>query len=279
MKKTVEIRTLLILLFTAALLLQGCRGDTTGTPFYGPANGSLVIAGGGKLPPVIFEKFAELAGGFDANIIIIPTAGNPDNIDNGWVKEKWENSGFTNITVLHTTDPEEAGKKEFYGKIDKAQGVWFEGGRQWRLVDAYYDTKTYQKLHELLDRGGVIGGSSAGASIQASFLARGDVTGNTIMISSDERHRKGFGFLRNTAIDQHIDTRNRWTDIQEIIFKYPELTGIGISESTAIVVKGDDFEVIGTGNVAVTTIKHISGNNNSFTMLLPGGSYNMRSQE
>lgn len=268
-----------VLYITALFLLvfQGCGEAATDKPVYGPDNGTLIIAGGGRLPPVIFERFAELAGGFDAGIVIIPTAGSPDNIDTSRVREKWENAGFTNITVLHTTDPEEAGKKDFYGKIEEATGVWFEGGRQWRLVDAYYDTETYYKLHELLNRGGVIGGSSAGASIQGSFLARGDMSGNTIMISGDERHQKGFGFMKNTAIDQHIDTRDRWTDIQEIILEHPELLGIGISESTAIVVEGDEFEVIGAGDVAITTEEIITGggNNNSYLILSPGNSYNM----
>ncbi len=269
---TLFITTLFLLVF------QGCSEAAPDKPFYGPDNGTLVIAGGGKLPPVIFERFAELAGGFDAGIVIIPTAGSPDNIDTSRVREKWENAGFTNITVLHTTDPEEAGKTDFYGKIAEASGVWFEGGRQWRLVDAYYGTETYNKLHELLDRGGVIGGSSAGASIQGSFLARGDMSGNTIMISTDERHQKGFGFMKNTAIDQHIDTRDRWTDIQEIILEHPELLGIGISESTAIVVKGDEFEVIGAGDVAITTEDIITGsdNDNLYLVLSPGENFNIK---
>lgn len=196
-------------------------------------------------------------------------------------KEKWEDIGFSNVTVLHTTDPEEANKKEFYSKIDSASGVWFEGGRQWRLVDAYYKTQTHISLYELLKRGGVIGGSSAGASIQGSFLARGDVSGNTIMISDNEKHRKGLGFLKNTAIDQHIDTRNRWGDIQEIVLKYPRLLGIGISESTAIIVSGDTFEVKGAGNVAITTHESITGEDNGigYKILYPGDNYNMRDRE
>ena len=52
--------------------------------------------------------------------------------------------------------------------LEKAGGIWFGGGRQWRFVDAYEETAALPLIHAVLQRGGVIGGSSAGASIQAS---------------------------------------------------------------------------------------------------------------
>ena len=114
--------------------------------------------------------------------------------------------------------------------------VWFTGGRQWRLADSYLGTKVEEELWALLGRGGVIGGSSAGATIQGSYLARGDTKTNTIMMGD---HDEGFGFLKNTAIDQHLLRRNRQFDLIEIIEAWPELLGIGIDENTAIVVQGD----------------------------------------
>ena len=133
--------------------------------------------------------------------------------------------------------------------LQEATAVWFNGGRQWRLTDAYLNTLTYREFHEVLVRGGVIGGSSAGATIQGSYLVRGAPEGNQIMMSPG--HEESFGFLKNSGIDQHIDTRNRWSDLYEVIMAHPELLGIGISESTAIVVTGDVFEVIGRGQVAI----------------------------
>ena len=79
----------------------------------------------------------------------------------------------------------------------------------------------------------VIGGSSAGATIQGSYLARGDAKTNTIMMGD---HEEGFGFLKNAAIDQHLLRRNRQFDLLEVIRARPELLGIGIDEDTAIVV-------------------------------------------
>lgn len=123
-----------------------------------------------------------------------------------------------------------------------------EGGRQWRLVDAYKNTKVEKMLWAVLERGGVIGGSSAGATIQGSYLARGDTKNNQIMTGD---HEEGFGFLKNVAIDQHHLARNRHFDMFAILKKYPGLLGIGIDEFTAIIVKGNKFQVLGNGYVTI----------------------------
>ena len=126
--------------------------------------------------------------------------------------------------------------------------MWIGGGRQWRLVDAYKNTKVEKLLWQVLERGGVIGGDSAGATIQGSYLARGDTTNNQIMTGD---HEEGFGFLKNVAIDQHHLARNRHFDMFVILRKYPHLLGLGIDERTAIIVEGDTFNVMGEGYVAV----------------------------
>jgi cyanophycinase len=129
-----------------------------------------------------------------------------------------------------------------------AKAVWFGGGRQWRLVDAYKNTLTEKMLWKVLERGGVIGGTSAGATIQGSYLARGDTKNNQIMMGD---HQEGFGFLKNVAIDQHVLARNRQFDMFDILKNRPELLGIGIDENTAIIVRGNQFEVKGVSYVIV----------------------------
>ena len=126
--------------------------------------------------------------------------------------------------------------------------MFFGGGRQWRLADAYLNTRTHTELLALLDRGGVISGSSAGASIMGSFLVRGDTETNTRMMGD---HLVGFGLLKNVGIDQHLLRRNRHFDLIEVIEAHPELLGIGLDEDTAIVVEGDRFEVIGQSYTAI----------------------------
>jgi cyanophycinase len=245
-------------------------------------NGKLVIVGGAMRDTAIFNTFIRLAGGLDSKIVIIPTAG-ADTL----TEEQLERSrnfmvsrGVENVTVLHTKDRDLANSPEFYGPINDASGVWFSGGRQWRIADSFLGTATQTAIEELLTRGGVVGGSSAGATIQGSYLARGDTRTNRIMMGD---HEEGFGFFPNTAIDQHLLKRNRQFDLVEIISSKPELLGIGIDENTAIVVEGDQFEVIGNGYVAIFDSnlwdKEVLSNNGKFFLLSHGDMYNWKSRQ
>lgn len=234
----------------------------------GPKRGALVIVGGAMKDPAIMERFIELAGGPTAPIVVIPTAGGGDDYDDFYRgARRWRKMGVENVTVIHTNDRNEADSDAFVEPIRKARGVWFPGGRQWRLADSYLDTRTELELHELLARGGVIGGSSAGATILGSYLARGDTKANTIMMGD---HEEGFAFLKNVAIDQHLLARNRQFDLIPVIEAHPELLGIGIDEDTAIIVQSDRAEVIGQGYVAIYDHGSTVGASGQFYLLRPG---------
>lgn len=203
--------------------------------------GSLLIVGGGGMPPEVLNKYLELAGGKDKTFIVLPTS-NPDPIpaNSGAFLKR---AGVTNLHVLPGRTKEEVNKPEVLALLDKADAVWFDGGRQWRFVDAYEGTPFYEKLHGVLKRGGVIGGSSAGATIQGEYLCRGNPLGPNDIIC--EGYEKGFNFLPGVGIDQHFTQRNRFADMYLFKKTYPQYLGIGIDEATALVVKGHVAEIIG----------------------------------
>jgi cyanophycinase len=230
-----------------------------GATEYGPAKGTLVVVGGGNMDGTgIIEKFIQLAGGPEKKFIIVPTAGG-NRAEDGTVRVyqesqivgSWLKRGVKNVKMLHTHDPKVADTEEFIKDLKDADAVWFNGGRQWNLVDSYAGTRTFAEFHKVLERGGVIGGSSAGATIQGHYLVRGDTSGPNVMMTQEPNHQEAFKFLRKSAIDQHINARNRWDDLIPVIQKYPNLLGIGLSEGTAIIVTGDSFEVLGKWKVAV----------------------------
>ena len=102
-------------------------------------------------------------------------------------------------------------------------------------------------MKEVLRKGGVIGGSSAGASIQGRYLARANPLANfDIMAPGYER---GLGFLSGVAIDQHFSQRGRQKDLTELVNRYPRLLGIGIDETTALIVRESVGSVVGNGKV------------------------------
>ena len=239
----------------------------------GPANGALVIVGGAMRDPAILQRFIRLAGGPQSPIVVIPTAGGAETYDQSYPGLRpFREAGATDLTVLHTTNRDEADSAAFVAPLRRARAVWFPGGRQWRLADAYLDTRVHAALRDVLRRGGVIGGSSAGATILGSYLARGDTATNTIMMGD---HEVGFAFLRDTAIDQHLLRRNRHFDLIEIIEAHPELLGIGIDEDTAIVVEGDRFEVIGTSYVAIYDHERMLDSGGRFYFLGAGDQYDL----
>ncbi len=194
---------------------------------------------------------------------MIPTALSDEDIP-GRSAAMAQAFGLRNYTELHTRDRAVANSDAFVEPLRHASAVWIDGGRPWRLVDAYAGTAVEREIKALLARGGVVFGSSAGASIQASFLLRGAPAtpgnpegDNTIVV--DPRYEVGFGLLPNSAIDQHVEERSRETDLDPVIAAHPELLGIGIDQSAAIIVHGDTFFVVG-GQVAIHDGKqHVGG--------------------
>lgn len=228
-------------------------------PEYGPAKGTLLIVGGNMSDNFgVAQRFIQLAGGPGKKFVIVPTNGGNKNADgtpkrynDAEVLAGWKKRGLTNVVMLHTWDPKVADTEAFVTPLLDADAVWFDGGRQWNMVDSYMNTRTLKELWRVLDRGGVIAGTSAGATIQGDYLVRGDTSSADVMMTSEPNHQHGFAFLKRSAIDQHINARNRWDDLIPVIKKFPHYLGLGLSEDTAIVVTGDRFEVIGRWKVTV----------------------------
>ena len=238
------------------LLLIMASPDVTGAqscprPCVGPPRGAIVAAGGGDLDPRIYRRFVELAGGPEARIVLIPTAGTEYGSHDGWTAiERLRDAGVRHLEVLHTRSRSVANLEPFASPLERATGVWLSGGHQWRLVDVYLGTETHRELSELLERGGVIGGNSAGASALASFLVRGGELNGEIIATE---RAQGFGFLRGVALDQHLLERGRENEMFEVLRREPQLLGIGLNEGAALVVAGDLARVIG-GRVAIYDI-------------------------
>ena len=267
---------------TSVIAICACAFVATEPVVKAPGRGSLVIVGGGRVGREILSRFFELAGGRDALLVVIPTAGGAETYGPDYSGLKmFRDFGVTNITVLHTTDRKVADSEAFVKPIANARAVWFPGGRQWHLVDSYLHTRTEHEIEKVLERGGVVGGSSAGASILASYLVRGAHEGNKIMMAPG--YEEGFGLIKGVAIDQHMLTRNRQDDIEEVVAKHPELLGISIDESTAIVVTGQQFEVVGASKVAIhdgrSDPKAEERNGKKYFFMGPGEKYDLTKLE
>lgn len=234
-------------------LRRAARDRAEGFPLKQPEppvveKGTLVIVGGGGQPDGLPTKFVEYAGGKGkANIVIFPTANADPLPKRDPVAAAFKKAGAAKATILYGKTQAEVESKEFLDTLKEATGLWFDGGRQWRFVDCYENTKALPLMFDVLKRGGVIGGTSAGATIQGEYLCRGGVFNNFDI--RYEGYERGLGFLKGVAIDQHFSQRKRQTEMTSLMKTYPQYLGIGLDEATAIVVKGQTADVIGKGKV------------------------------
>ena len=216
-------------------------GDVETAPVAG-IRGSLVIAGGGNLPTEIFDEFLRLGGNSEARLVVVPTASIA--ADTGEIESRlefWRQRRPRSFSVLHTRSREVADLPEFSKALLEATAVWFIGGDQSHLTRAYLGTLVEQRLHELLARGGVIGGTSAGAAI----MSRTMINGTRDPLRIDPVLDTGFGFLPGCVVDQHFLKRNREGRLRNALLSRPGHFGVGIDEGTALVVSGRSLRVIG----------------------------------
>ena len=209
-----------------------------------PRPGKLVICGGGALPDELGRRFVELAGGNAARLVIITTASVLADTDR--VESKlafWRRQQLTDLAIVHTRSRETANQPEFAKPLKQATGVWFIGGNQNWLTETYLGTLVEQEIRGVLQRDGVVGGTSAGAAIMSP-----------IMICRDKpelQEGPGFGFLPGTVVDQHFIKRNRQSRLLRVLDSHPDLVGLGIDEGTALVIEGPNMSVLGESQVMV----------------------------
>lgn len=223
---------------------------------FAQVKGKLVIVGGVQTHE-IEKKFVDLAGGAEARIIIIPNAGSEPKLNSEIDQKGFNKLGAKADYILFTreTADDEANLK----KMDRANAVFFLGGDQSDLTRDMLGTKLLQKVFDIYNNGGVIGGSSAGAAVMSEVMITGnelinkDSTVSFVTIEKGNVETKqGFGFLKTVIIDQHFLKRKRHNRTISTLIEHPNLIGVAIDESTSIIVYPDDtFEVFGNNQVIV----------------------------
>ena len=225
-------------LATAGLVLGGAIGiaraqtvdNVLGFPRQAiAAKGTLVMCGGGgRTPEEVFDEFVRLAGGRDARIVFIPSA-----VEFADVEEarrhfaEWEEYGCASLVYLDAKSHAEADTAAFVEPLKKATAVWIAGGDQERLAKLYSGTKLAAAVRDLLARGGVVGGISAGAAVMSQVMIR-DGSNHEAVVGP------GFGLIDGAIIDQHFSQRGRYARLLGLLEDRPNLIGLGIDEDTSL---------------------------------------------
>jgi cyanophycinase len=268
-----------------------CAAEPAPTPFVaesfgsgsvkvGPAHGTVIAVGGGSLGQPIYDAFIAAAGGPDALILDVPnnSIGKPMSTAPESSGEEWRKHGARNVRVLFTQSREVADSDAFVAIIKQAKGIWFDGGRQFRVMEAYGGTQAERAFAEVLERGGVIGGSSAGMAVLGDFLVRGAPSEDNYVIDYPG-FEKGLGYLRNTATDMHVVARERLPDLTTVTARYPKVLGISADEGTAWVVQGDVGRIIGRSKAFVYNRGGLTDPEVPYLTLYPGDTYNLSTRQ
>jgi cyanophycinase len=223
--------------------------------------GPLIIVGGHEDKEgdkIILKAVAERLNG--GRLVIATIASHEPEGYFETYQKAFADLGVTDLVELYIEDRAEAHEAAKLDLLDGAAGVFFSGGDQLRISSQIGDTPIEALIREIWRAGGVLAGTSAGASVMSdTMMVRG---------SSAETHRigdlqmaPGLGLVRDTIIDQHFAERGRIGRLLGAVAQSPRVLGVGIDEDTAIVLQGDDFKVIGSGAVYVVDAAGVSASN------------------
>jgi cyanophycinase len=236
------------LVLASTTLISSVRADNNilGLPQDAFSNqGSLVICGGGRTPDAACDEFVRLAGGSKARLVLIPSAYPYDSMDRIQRRfSSWRKYRVASFDFLDAHSREEANSAKFLRPLEQATGVWIPGGYQARLTALYGGTKAEKLIRQVLERGGVVGGTSAGAAVMSEVMIRYGTSSEAVI-------SRGFGLLSQAVVDQHFSQRGRHARLLDVIEDRPETIGLGIDEQTALVVCGNHLHVLGNSRVTV----------------------------
>lgn len=198
----------------------------------------------------LLRRFVRLAGGRRSRIVIVPTASSFQDEVSAAYREAFGRIGVPELSVVNPASRADAHDPELIRQFDEATGIFLSGGSQLRLSQFFPGTPLGEAMHRAHQRGAVIGGTSAGASIMSQFMISMGPEGTTPRQRTSQL-TAGLGLIDGVIIDQHFGQRSRYGRLMSVVASSPHLIGIGIDENTAIEVCGGKFTVHGAGVVYV----------------------------
>lgn len=282
-------------LLSILILLSACSEPAKKEASVTPANinkGQLFIIGGGKRPESMIKKLVELSGinkkGYG---IILPMSSAEPDSSIYYAKLQFSSLGLENVIGMNFNKGDTITQTQQDSLIN-ASMIYIAGGDQNKFMDIVINTPIEAAIKKAYERGNIIAGTSAGAAVMSEKM----ITGNELRhpeyestfrnIESDNIELKqGLGLLKTAIVDQHFIKRSRHNRLFSAIIEHPDMLGIGIDESTAIVVKGDSAKVMGDSQVIIFSnpgqSKKQAGSllgaeNIEIDILLPGSRFSLK---
>jgi cyanophycinase len=220
--------------------------------------GKLFIIGGGKRPAEMVKSMVKISGvDLSGYIVILPMSSSIPDTASYYGKKQFTDLGLKNAFTLNFNDSLDI-TNERIDSIKNASLIYISGGSQNQFMEIVDGTLIYDAIHEAYKKGALIAGTSAGAAVMSAKMITGnefkhpEYTGSFRTIEANNIEIKnGLGLIKNAIIDQHFVCRMRMNRLISACLENPEETGIGIDESTAILVENNKATVYGESQVIV----------------------------
>jgi cyanophycinase len=281
-------KVLILLIIATAVLVTCCNQQKTSEK----AAGKLFIIGGGEKSDAMLNELVDLAGiRTEGYMYVLPMSSSEPDSAILWAKDDFRVTGIKNIFGYNF----KSGTVPLKDKLDSlrnAKLIFISGGDQSRFMNVVLNTPIMEAIHEAYKKGAVISGTSAGAAVMSKKMITGNQkkhpdseSGFTTIESDNIEITSGLSMLTNVIVDQHFIKRQRLNRLIAVSIENPDQLCIGIDESTAIIVDGDNATVTGINQVIVirnsggekTIVNGLLGNNGlELSVYLPGQKFNLR---
>ena len=220
--------------------------------------GKLFIIGGGDRSDALMTQLITVSDlNKDDYIVVLPMASGEPVESYDYFKSQFQKL-TTNPIVMMNFNKTTVSNVAMNDSLQNAKIIFISGGDQTRFMDVVINTPVYTSIHQAYKNGSTIAGTSAGAAVMCEHMITGNQklqdkyseTFNNIRYDNLET-TIGLGLVKNVIIDQHFMKRSRYNRLLSAIVEFPDHTGIGIDESTAIIVREKEIEIVGESEVIV----------------------------
>lgn len=220
--------------------------------------GKLFIIGGGNRSDSLMTQLISISDLEKKDfVVVLPMSSEEPDSAYIYFKEQFQKLTPHPIIMMNF-DKNTANNKTLTDSLQKAKLIFISGGDQTRFMNVVHNTPIYTAIHKAYQNGSTIAGTSAGAAVMSEKMITGnqklekEYSGTFDNIRYDNLETtEGLGLITNAIIDQHFLKRSRYNRLISAMVEFPNLTGIGIDESTAIIVHNNEIEVAGESEVIV----------------------------
>ncbi len=220
--------------------------------------GKLFIIGGGNRSDQLMQHVVDLAQFKKTDyIVVLPMSSEEPDSAYIYFRDQFQKLAPNPIVMLNF-DKNTVQNPKLNDSLQKAKLIFISGGDQTRFMNVVANTPVYNSIHKAFQNGSIIAGTSAGAAVMSEKMITGnqklekEYSGTFDNIRFDNLETTpGLGLVTTAIIDQHFLRRSRYNRLISAMVEFPHLTGIGIDESTAIIVDGNTISVVGESEVIV----------------------------